>query len=161
MKPWGSQARSPVFLTFFFSRSPLSWGEGVSGRKEISPLPRDSSRRSWALGQLLTPSGCTRLFGLLGRTYDPFFILKDPNEDSFDVPELSPDPELSPTRLEARRSLLLQLDDAAVASNRTDDFQSFRQRAHDLLSSPDVRRAFRISEEPDATREASRRFTIA
>jgi hypothetical protein len=92
--------------------------------------------------------------GLLGRTYDPFFILQDPNEGGFDVPELSPDPEVSAARLELRRSLLRQLDDSAVAGSRTDDFQSFRQRAHDLLSSPGVRRAFHISEEPDATREA-------
>jgi hypothetical protein len=92
--------------------------------------------------------------GFLGRTYDPFFILKDPNEDSFDVPGLSPDSELSPARLEARRSLLRQLDDFAVASSQTDDFQSFRQRTYDLLGSPGVRRAFRIDEEPDAARQA-------
>jgi hypothetical protein len=92
--------------------------------------------------------------GLLGRTHDLFFILNDPNEADFDVPELSGDPEVSAARRERRRSLLRRLDASAVTGSRTDDFQSFRQRAHDLLSSPRVRRAFRIGDEPDEVRDA-------
>src|SRR5262245_52343137 len=44
--------------------------------------------------------------GLLGRTRDPLFVLRDPNAPAFEVPELNPAPDLPPGRLGDRRDLL-------------------------------------------------------
>ena len=42
--------------------------------------------------------------GWLGRSYDPLFILKDPNAADFGMPELSPPPDVGRNRLEQRRA---------------------------------------------------------
>src|SRR5437764_6414020 len=47
--------------------------------------------------------------GLLGRTRDPLFVLRDPNAPGFAMPELGPSPEVSAGRLGDRRRLLDRL----------------------------------------------------
>src|SRR5579871_1438751 len=44
--------------------------------------------------------------GLLGRTRDPLFVLRDPSAPDFAMPELGLGPDVSPGRLDARRRLL-------------------------------------------------------
>ena len=46
--------------------------------------------------------------GLLGRAYDPLFVLKDPNAPDFAVPELTLLADVSLERLEARQALFRQ-----------------------------------------------------
>jgi hypothetical protein len=85
--------------------------------------------------------------GLLGRTRDPLFVLRDPNSPSFAMPELRPG--VGRDRQDARRRLLAKLG----ASGRGGELAGFQQRAFDLLSSPATQRAFRLDREPLAVRE--------
>jgi hypothetical protein len=93
--------------------------------------------------------------GFLGRASDPLFVLKDPSSADFAVPELTLRAGVSAERLEVRRALFRELDRRAAAAEQAGGaMDSFQQRALDLLSSPETQRAFRIADEPDATREA-------
>src|SRR5438105_9072337 len=47
--------------------------------------------------------------GLLGRTRDPLFVLRDPNLPGFGMPELSLGADVNPDRLQARRDLIGRL----------------------------------------------------
>lgn len=85
--------------------------------------------------------------GVLGRTHDPLFVLRDANAPTFDLPELGAGPDIDPTRLGGRRGLLDRLGPPGG------DFAGFQERAFALLSSPATRRAFAIDREPAAVRE--------
>lgn len=95
------------------------------------------------------------LAGFLGATYDPFWVLDDPNSPQFHVRNLTLPDGLTLERFQQRNALLRRLDgqasrkiDRALAA--MDDFQ---QRAFDLLTSPAAQRAFDIGQEPPALRE--------
>lgn len=95
--------------------------------------------------------------GLLGRTYDPLFVLKDPNAADFAVPELTLMADVTNDRLTGRRSLLADVDrQFASGTGRAaiDTMDGFQQRALSLLTSPTTQQAFKIGEEPDAVRES-------
>ena len=49
--------------------------------------------------------------GLLGRAYDPFLVLRDPNAAEFRVDEIELPEDAADGRLDRRRSLLQQFDD--------------------------------------------------
>lgn len=91
--------------------------------------------------------------GLLGKAYDPLFVLNDPNAANFSVPELTLLGEVPVERLTGRRQLRGTLDDAGRGQSAVDAMDRFQQRAFDLLTSPAAQRAFRIAEETDAVRE--------
>ncbi len=91
--------------------------------------------------------------GLLGRTRDPLFVLRNPNAADFAMPELSLGPEISPTRLDERRRLIDRLAGRA-ASQRLQEMSGFQERALDLLTSPATKQAFALDKEPLAVREA-------
>ena len=95
--------------------------------------------------------------GLMGRAYDPLFVLRDPNSADFAVPEMTLMADVSQQRLAARRTLLSEVDRRfAGETGRAvrDSLDSFQQRALDLLTSETTQRAFRLSDEPDAVRDA-------
>jgi hypothetical protein len=94
--------------------------------------------------------------GWLGRTYDPLFVLRDPNAAAFGMPELTLGADQSRARFDARRSLAASLDGTArrLADGRLQDMDGFQAKAFDLLTSPATQRAFRIDREPVAVREA-------
>ncbi|MCA9026313.1 MAG: DUF1501 domain-containing protein [Planctomycetaceae bacterium] len=88
--------------------------------------------------------------GYLGRSWDPLFVLRDPNADNFAVPELSLRDGVDKSRFSARRELFEHLKPSAgddVAMTR------FQERALDLLTSPVTQQAFRLSEESDSLRD--------
>lgn len=85
--------------------------------------------------------------GLIGRALDPLFVLRDPNNPQFAMPELGPPPELDADRLEGRQLL-------SRASPIPADISAFRSKAFDLLTSPASQRAFRLDLEPETVREA-------
>jgi hypothetical protein len=91
--------------------------------------------------------------GMLGRAYDPLFVLNDPNAANFAVPELTLLGEVPAERLAGRRQLRGSLDEPGRGSAAVDAMDRFQQRAFDLLTSAATQRAFRIGEEPDPTRE--------
>lgn len=93
--------------------------------------------------------------GFLGQSLDPLFVLKDPNAADFRVPELTLQNEVSSDRLAARRRLFDLADVPAEAGrSSTREMSRMQSRALDLLTSERTQRAFRLTEESDATRDA-------
>jgi hypothetical protein len=91
--------------------------------------------------------------GLLGRAYDPLFVLNDPNAANFSVPELTLLGEVPAERLAGRRQLRGVLAEGHRTDTAVDAMDRFQQRAFDLLTSPAAQRAFRIGEEADPVRD--------
>lgn len=112
--------------------------------------------------------------GILGRSRDPLFVLRDPNAPEFAIPELTLLADVSTERLALRRRLFETVDrrmaapgrPAAAESDESEDgrgrpsyaaydsMTGFQQRALQLLTSENTQRAFRLSDEPDAVRDA-------
>ncbi len=102
----------------------------------------------------------------LGPAAAPFVIEADPNSPGFAVPDLLPPLELPADRLDSRRDLLSRVDrfrktaegtlgrESVVAANAdARNLSVFRQRAFELMSSPESKKAFDISAEPDKLRD--------
>lgn len=93
--------------------------------------------------------------GFLGHSYDPLFVLQDPNAADFRVPELSLQTEVSNQRLTARRQLFEATGIASVEGRSAQgEMSRMQERALDILSSEQTQRAFRLSEESDSVRES-------
>lgn len=95
--------------------------------------------------------------GFLPATCDPFLLECDPSATHFQVPGLTPLPELPPVRLDRRRDLLTRVNTALDDAQRNTGVfarpdATFNQ-AYDLLTSNRTRRAFDLSAELPATRE--------
>jgi hypothetical protein len=90
--------------------------------------------------------------GFLGRSYDPLFVLSDPNAPNFNVPELTLQGDVSSNRLATRRQLFGSLA-AELPTPAAKEVTAMQGRALDLLSSERAQRAFKLSEETDAHRE--------
>jgi len=98
----------------------------------------------------------------LGKTYDPFFIGQDPSRRNFRLPELSLPASLPLDRLDDRRELLKMIDEQEAMldwSGTAQGIDSFFDRALTMLSAPKVKRAFDLSEEKPALRDAYGRTT--
>jgi hypothetical protein len=101
--------------------------------------------------------------GFLGRAFDPYYLFPagddfEPKKlDALKVDDLSIRPELSVTRLERRADLRQQIDDAmpeVEEAVKKYDLDQYTEQAMDLVLSGRARRAFELSEESDATRDA-------
>ena len=98
----------------------------------------------------------------LGKGFDPFFVGQDPNRPDFRLPELSLPEGLPVGRLDDRRGLLKMMDaqgDLLRWSATAQGIDRFYERALTMLAAPKVRRAFDLSEEPPALRDAYGRTT--
>jgi hypothetical protein len=94
--------------------------------------------------------------GMLGRAYDPLFVLKDPNAPEFAVPELTLTADVSLERLSARQHLFETIDrqfDSGPGRSAYDGMDGFRRRALGLLTSVQTQNALRTGDKPDATRD--------
>jgi hypothetical protein len=93
--------------------------------------------------------------GFLGGGHDPWLVsAAGPDGQSFDPPGLDLPPGVTPGRVGERRRLLGDLDRRIAAwgeEGETHDVEN--ARAYSLLSSPAVRRAFRIEEEHPRLRD--------
>lgn len=94
--------------------------------------------------------------GYLTPAYDPFAVGGDPNAPNFRVRNLTPPDRLTLDRLRRRRAMVAKLD--AFAQGLTDTplttaRDQFADQAYDLLTSSMALDAFRIEQEPDATRD--------
>ncbi len=94
----------------------------------------------------------------LGASASPFVIEADPNTPNFSVPDVVPPPALPADRLEARRKLLQDVDrfqqSSEVRANRhARTVNVFQQKAFELMTSPEAKKAFDIRSEPDKLRE--------
>jgi len=88
----------------------------------------------------------------LGASAAPFVIDADPNAPGFAVPDVVPPPVLEASRLDDRKSLLKQLDrfqqSGEVRANREAQTVSvFQQKAFDLMTSKEAKKAFDIHSE--------------
>jgi hypothetical protein len=95
--------------------------------------------------------------GLLGRAYDPLFVLKDPNAADFAVPELTLLADVSVERLSARQELFRAIDqqfDRGAGVTAFDNMDGFRRRALSLLTSEQTQTALRIGDEAEPVRES-------
>lgn len=94
--------------------------------------------------------------GFLGGAHDPLFVLRDPSDMDFSVPELTLTSGVDDTRLKARRRLFADLDHRLSDEEGrlpTQAMSGFQQRALDLLTSSATQQAFRIDQEPRAVRD--------
>jgi hypothetical protein len=92
--------------------------------------------------------------GLLGRTRDPLFVLRDPNSPNFGMPELGLSAEVSAARLGARKRLLGRFGKRGAGGAPDREMGGFQEKAFDLLVSPATQRAFQLEREPAPLREA-------
>jgi uncharacterized protein (DUF1501 family) len=93
--------------------------------------------------------------GNWGRNYDPFLVgCTDKGE--LDIPALKLLDGLSPAALDDRRKLLGDLDNLNREANKPtfDKWDTTKQRAYALLTSPDARKALDLTQEKQTTREA-------
>lgn len=92
----------------------------------------------------------------LGGAYDPFLADGDPNNPNYKVRELALPAGLDTTRLDDRRGLRQAFDQARGAIDwaaSQGELDSFSEKAFDLLTSPDARRAFDLSTEDPRLRD--------
>ena len=98
----------------------------------------------------------------LGKVHDSLFIAEDPNSPNFNLPELSLPNGLSIERLHERRELQKLIDaqsrmlDYSAAARGLD---AYYEKALAMLTSPRLRKAFNLSEEPPKVRDAYGRTT--
>jgi hypothetical protein len=90
--------------------------------------------------------------GWLGSNHDPLFVLRDPNNAAFAMPELGLGADINQRRLDQRRGLSASLGSFAQGPALR-DMDNFQTRAFDLLTSPATQRAFRIDREPGQLRD--------
>jgi uncharacterized protein (DUF1501 family) len=101
----------------------------------------------------------------LGAAAAPFVINADPNAPDFAVPDVVPPPALEAHRLAARKKLLAQIDrfhEAAEqrANQSAQTVSVFQQKAFDLMTSPQAKKAFDIHAETEKLRDAYGRNTL-
>jgi hypothetical protein len=98
----------------------------------------------------------------LGKAHDPLYFSDDPNSDSFGLPELSLPEGISLDRLYQRRHLQRLIDSQTrllEISSEAGGLDKYYDKAISMLTSDRVRRAFQLTEEPDAVRESYGRTT--
>ncbi|QDU45261.1 hypothetical protein Mal52_37530 [Symmachiella dynata] len=101
----------------------------------------------------------------LGSDADPFTVAADPNTPNFAVRDLAPPLTVPAARLGHRRDLLAMVDryqsSAEVAANQSARaLSTFQQRAFDLMTSPETKRAFDIGDESKKLRDEYGRHTL-
>lgn len=93
--------------------------------------------------------------GFLGAGFDPFVISNDPNQPNFQVQSLAPQPNVNPTRLGNRKALVGDMNNSLDYLGSTMAARSLDrhyERAYTLVSSPECKRAFDLTKEPDVVR---------
>jgi hypothetical protein len=101
----------------------------------------------------------------LGAACSPFVVEADPNAPNFAVPDVVPPPTLEASRLDDRKKLLGELDrfqKAAEAKANRDAaaMGTFREKAFDLMTSPEAKKAFDLSAEPEKLRDEYGRTSL-
>lgn len=95
--------------------------------------------------------------GWLGRSHNPFFVLKDPNAPDFNMAELAWPDNVAQARRQDRVRLAGELDAFGTQlgrDRRVREMSAFQTKAFDLLAAPATRLAFQIEREHPKTRDA-------
>src|SRR5205085_7995133 len=103
-------------------------GRGLHDLPAFVTLPEHMSGNDFVV-----PNG--QFAGCLGQRADPWLLTCDPAAADSRVPALGLPAEVSPSRLDGRRSLLDRLDHAADRAAATTDFDAHTARALDLVCS--------------------------
>lgn len=99
----------------------------------------------------------------LGKSHDPLLITADPNRPDFRLPELSLPESISAERLKDRKGLLKMIDAQVGLSERQAAARGigmYHERAFSMLSSPRVKQAFDLEQEPQKVRDEYGRTTF-
>lgn len=114
------------------------------------PLPDSVQVPDWLsnLGSFLPGQDA----GFLGTAFDPF-IAGDPSLPGYQVPGLSLPKDLDLDRVGQRRSLLDAVDHTLGDGMAVEGLDDHYRKAFSLISSPEARRAFDLSREPESVRE--------
>ncbi len=94
--------------------------------------------------------------GFLGKGHDPFVLNADPSKPDFVVPDLLPPKQIGEARLERRRKLRDVVDSTIDAFEKSENaalLDSSFQAAFRMISSPQARAAFDLTQEPLSLRE--------
>jgi hypothetical protein len=97
------------------------------------------------------------LGGWLGKTHDPFLVLKGGKDpDGFNLPALTPEAGMTADRVRDRSQLLASVNrsSSAVATEQAREVEQLQARACDLLTSSAAQRAFRLDQEPAKVRDS-------
>lgn len=125
--------------------------------------PPDSPVVPYALMPYLTAEGAGGppqpgfLGGWLGKTHDPFLVLKGGKDpDGFNLPALIPEAGMTSDRVRDRGQLLANVNQAGGASNvsQRGELERLQARACDLLTSTAAQKAFRLEQESAKVRDA-------
>ena len=94
--------------------------------------------------------------GFYGAEHAPFVIEADPSQADFKVKDLQPVARLSKKRLSVRQKLLADIDqrDRNRDQGLVGMMSTYYQKAYELITSPEAKRAFDIQSEPSSVREA-------
>jgi uncharacterized protein DUF1501 len=101
----------------------------------------------------------------LGPSAAAFTIEADPSAPRFSVPDILPPLDIDASRLSSRNELLRRVDRyhhtvEAQANGQAMALDAFRQRAFELMVSPEAKRAFDIQAEPSRLRDAYGRNSL-
>lgn len=95
--------------------------------------------------------------GYLSSAFGPFSVGGEPASDGFQVRDLNLASDVTPERMENRKTLLAAVDSHFATLEKTDALDamdSYYQRAYALISSQSAREAFNISAEPAEVRDS-------
>ncbi len=101
----------------------------------------------------------------LGASHAPFVIDADPSAPNFSVPDLVPPPAIASDRLDDRKKLLETVDrfhksGEAKANASAGAVATFRDKAFDLMTSQQAKKAFDIHAESDKLRDQYGRHSL-
>ncbi|MDX1943790.1 MAG: DUF1501 domain-containing protein [Pirellulaceae bacterium] len=93
--------------------------------------------------------------GFYGPEYAPFVLETDPVQPDFKVRDLALAPGVTADRLDRRRRMLGALDktDGSRAAGRPKVMSTYYEKAYQMITAPDARKAFDITAESDKMRE--------
>jgi hypothetical protein len=93
--------------------------------------------------------------GFYGPEYAPFVLETDPVQPDFEVRDLRLAPGVSTERLDRRRRLLGLMEKPSIAGDRHRPavMSTYYEKAYQMITAPDARKAFDIAQESDKVRE--------
>ena len=92
--------------------------------------------------------------GFFGAEFSPFVIEADPSQPDFEVRDLAKVDGVSSQRSDLRQRLLAGLEQRQPRTGRAAAMSTYYQKARDLITSPEARKAFDIQSEPVNVRES-------
>lgn len=122
---------------------------------DAGPLPGSIRlpEEIWNTGKLLWPGQDA---GWLGSHADPWLVSCDPNAPDFRVPDIALPAELTTERFEQRKDFLAQLNrslDKIQANPTLKRWDTWQNKAIDLIRTKETQNAFSLEQESTATRD--------